>query len=976
MSVVKSRPTLSEKTLKPPPILDIYFHLFQKSAEQRSPGDKKIIRKFIESLSYFNKKMLDMLQRNSVLEKLLESLEFIKVPAETPVYHEGDPSDRFYILVRGELRLFQPRSQQETDMDVFTLKQLAKKQQIADEAKSPTANHHNFRSQTIAALSPGSKQQTLETVLTPSEKKSVEDAKTEGDSLSQPSSPAKKTTQIRRRGIVFSALSTFSGELTLNEILAQLEDNQYPDEAINRGISYRDQALLTKLHNLKKKYMKLGVCMFKPYKDVIEGEGFGAFTMKVSGRSETAVAISECYLLTLNQENFLHIFEEPLKDKIERIQLLKANIGDDIDDRHIKIFEELFKTKTYNLYDVIYNQGDYPDGIYLVRKGEIRLFYSQEKELESNEHKLSSHTNTKAEVARIPPNQFFGCENLLNFHQRSFTAEALTKCELMFLPKRFIVDPVFYIQKILNRISDGYKRVREWERARVHEIRQRSSEPKKVVHETVSRGQFYLKVLNKSGTREYYTLERIKTEPNQKIKEKHTPTPPPEKNDSERMRNVKSEATLPNKIESRKLRSTATTLTIPSSQVLSSNSPIPGDMPEIKENNLKIPEFNKHLESRKLSPSLTPKIDLSSQPNLDRPTVKSGLGSPKSAVIKNEPNSATSHAKKAHQRMLSDAMNKNIDPDVPISVWKYSTIEGLSKLKTGISRDKPRKSLAELVDLYNEGILYTKVDQQKNRETYSVRNSFSSSISNTPKSLPAHFFGKDFESMLKGSSAQTPVNHTASPLLNKNLGNMGVVHAPSSFSKAAEENKEKVKPIEPASEKRNPALDNIESQKIAENVKKNASLFGREGKNNVASFKSTFRQMSATTTRDFPPRSTLKTQEFVGLMNKKTPSYTVKQHTSGLRISSFSQLATAESTVPSPKIQLKDEVATILQGLSKSVNPKKKIVSNELVFTPGITTRITLRKSSLGDIKEKSPPPPQERKISMILQSTGHILTE
>ena len=45
-----------------------------------------------------------------------------------------------------------------------------------------------------------------------------------------------------------------------------------------------------------------------------------------------------------------------------------------------------------------------------------------------------------------------------------------------------------------------------------------------------------------------------------------------------------------------------------------------------------------------------------------------------------------------------------------------------------------------------------------------------------------------------------------------------------------------------------------------------------------------------------------------------------------------------------------------------------------LLFTPGVTTKITLRKSSLGDIKEKSPP--QQRKTSMILQNTGHILTE
>lgn len=969
---IKSRATLSEKQLKPPPILEIYVHLFQKPVDKRNVGDKKIIKKFVESLAYFSKHTIDMLQRNSVLDKLLDSLEFIKVPAGTPVYHEGDPSDRFYVLVKGELRLFQPRSQQEIDLDIFTLKQLAKKQ-ITEAAKSPTANHHNFRSQTIASFNPGvSQRQTLEAILSPSERKSADEAKIEEEHMSQPESPHRKHTghphhhtQVhRRRGIVFTGISSpslFSGELSLNELLAQLEDQQYPDEAINKGISYSNQGLLTKLHTFKKKYMKLGVCTFKPFKDVAVGEGFGAFTMKVSGRPETAVAVSECYLLTLNQENFLHIFEEPLRDKIERIQVLKGTIGDDIEDRHIKIFEELFKTKTYNLYDVIYHQGERPDGLYLVRKGEIRLFYSENKDVESSEHKLSGHTHTNAEIARIPQNQFFGCENLLNLLHRSFTAEALTKCELMYLPKRFIVDPAFYIQKILTRITEGYKKMREWERDRVHEIKQKSSEPKKVGTETSSKGQFNLRVLNKKGIRDFYVLERIKSEPNEKPKDKKT-SGSVGKIETGNINNLKSAVTSPKNGANINIRSRVSSLPMISSQVLSSNSP--DDVDEVLESPLtKIPENTKQLDPTKLQPSPMPKIDLGSQPHPNKTFIKSEIGRPKSVADNNKAQNVSSTVKKGHQRMLSDGNSKNIDPEAPVSLWKYSAIENLSKLKTGISKSKPRKSLAELVDMY-DGLLYANVDQQKNKQRYSVRNSFSSSVASTPKNITSHFFGSNFESMVKGSSAQTPINNAMGLPLSKHLGIPGTVHAPSSFSNAVEGSKEKVRVNNSMSNQPSPVLENIEPLKIAENMKKSVSFFGRESSNAMATFKSTSKQTNSTTAAELHPVISPKSQEFGGIINKKN-SYTVSPHTGAIRISSFSQIFT-NTAVTSPKVQLKEEVASIYQGLSKAVNKRLNTSSNELVFTPAIATKLTLRKSSLAEIREKTIPKPS--KISVILQ--------
>lgn len=950
----RSRSLTTEKPqLKPPRISEIYYLLFKKPPQQRSKFEKKMMKKYIKSLPYFNRAMVEMLQNRSLFEHLLDSLEYTFIPANTVIYHEGDPSERFYVLVKGQVKLYQPRSQVEIDADLFALKRLAQQQEESPkEAErspdiSPTKiqSHHSNH---LFDFHPQHHSHPIDHMQTsPSPRKITDDDNHHFQVLSrqQTFSPRgfinSSMGQSRRKGMVISTAGLSQPEdITFQEALAQQFEG-----AINKGISDKDHKILASLHSNKKKYLRFGgVHAFKPLKDIAVGGVFGAFVDKDIDRTETAVAMTDCHLLSLNQEDFFTIFEDPLREKEQRLQIFKTLIGEDVDFRYIRIFEELFKIKTVNLYEIIYNQDDYPDGLYMVRRGEIRLLYHETKKTESGEQKLSTSTHTnKVEVARIPPNQFFGCEDLLELHQRSFTAEALTKAEIMFLPRQYLINPAIGLQKMISRIREGYKQTREWEMQRVEEIKQKMAEDEKKRNSIkYSGGQFHLRIFPKKGHKEFYGLERISNGVSPKTIEPAAVQGPKQLTDGDPIAK-NPHRPVPKLNFKRKTRTQAPSPQILSPLILSPrshiNSPKLQESPGLSQIQSKEIAIVTELPTPQRLSLLSPKSDLVSEQTPE-------ITHPKSARLSLDSNTDRNNAletpKKKHYRMLSDfSPNKHSDSKAPTSLWKYNVVEGSTKLRNLMLNDKVRRSIPELVDMYDEGGVFCRVDPQKNKQTYSVKNSFSNASVHTPRSdLAAINTSKNGDNSVK----------------------IGVHSHLSSPSRASEFKGDKANNLE-----LKPPLRNSE---FGLDAKKPLSFFAKniETPPNGLGPSLTPRNMNTTTRYSFSrmaPKTERGNSDPPCLLDRKGRDVVPKVLLSPNR---------SIEHKPFGKPELNSEIVPLFKELTKAASNKLKTIANELPLSNTITTKIILRNSSLASTRDGWRPQPN--KFNFLLQGKEHLFSK
>lgn len=509
-SVISKKPKTSK--------LEPYYPLFNKDPALRSPQENRKLIRIVESLTFFNKDHLSMIYQNGLMDSLLNALRYEAFDPSKAIYHEGDASNSFYIVLKGKVRLYIPRSQEEIDQDrrlvqhqnlntptsSYQKNLTASSPKIANKTKSSWFQKKDsstlLRPPSISTFGSNPKPSNFTTALSshptdniaislgynsPQTNKSSNlprwfrdksnnvsaNHSRNNSGVGDMSKPKVENNQLLQSSRFKKNLSKLSVVTSFSSHLRSPSTSS----SINSGISLEDQQILSQISKLNRKYvLHGGVCKFRAHRDLDVGDSFGDITNKANARQETAVAIESLHVLTLSAEDYLEIFEEPIRERKERIGIFRMIFSDDQNDNFLTRFAELFQAKKYEFKDIIYHQGTPVGGLFMITKGEVRIVKTEAIQSETSQLKVPKSSLHKLEIARLAPYQFFGAEELLGLETRIFTAEcASMELEVLALDHSFISEPFFYTKGFLATITEMCQVQHQWEMEHLNEIKER-----------------------------------------------------------------------------------------------------------------------------------------------------------------------------------------------------------------------------------------------------------------------------------------------------------------------------------------------------------------------------------------------------------------------------------------------------------------------------------------------------------------------
>ena len=524
------------------PLKVIYFPLFNKQHQSRTPQEKRRLVRMLQSLKFLDKESYQKLYQDNLLDKLLEKLHYREIPSGNPVYHDGDIADRFYIILRGKGRSYVRRDANDVEEDVLkvgtnsnvttnssagkpksgflsssssfsklssspssssilntslhcklgnntgrhsskehTPRDLSSFKAAVDSPKNSTDSPYSARS-TKSKLSSEGAMVSTKSIFNASREKAliriaVQQSKGTSPGIKGMLSPElKQTATASRKKNLANAL-----KLSINTNIRTKSDLPAYSAGINMGIGSQDRRLLAQASRPQQAYvMKNGVCTHTPQKEVKSGETFGEINQKGIARSETVIAVEDLHVVSLNAQDYLEIFEEPIREKNERAEIFRSLFGDKFGSRYLAKLTDLFHAHRYNFKEKIYEQGDDIDGIFMVRTGEVQLSVVETEKTEASSHRLAKSVTKKTEISRLIPYQFFGGEDFLGIDQRLYTAEVVTStADVLFLDSAFIREPFPYTKEPLLCIAEIIEAQFKWQMQHHEEIKQKRSVVKK-----------------------------------------------------------------------------------------------------------------------------------------------------------------------------------------------------------------------------------------------------------------------------------------------------------------------------------------------------------------------------------------------------------------------------------------------------------------------------------------------------------------
>ena len=484
------------------------FLILKKDPDSRTAQENQHLIQVLESIDFFSEEILTTLRQNQSMEDLLRSLKLESFEKNHAIYHIGAPTEFFYVILEGNVKLYKPRPQDQIDQET-SLIQNSNSSSVVSTPRNSLAQ--SPLSRLISHISSSPKRipfekldftGMMESISVPSPQQismnrsrlGATRHKTMNLSTFRPRDDSNDNEKINSpkneitASFAKSHRKQFAPNLSLTTQLPitpphlsnislhiNLENPKPSNPKINRSICEEDQYILSQITEPNHKYvLNNGVCKFSVHRELKSGDTFGGCTKKGFACVETAVSTTKVYVLSISIDKYLEIFHEPINERKDRKQVFQRLFSGCQNEYHIFRFAELFSRRKYAFKDVIYSQGSLPKGLYMVRKGEVKITYTESHKIAPSARKLEKTGIRKIEVAKLAPYQFFGAEELLGRETRMFTAEAFSmELELLYLDSLLIREPALNTTEFLAMIKSMCQRRYEWEARQLVNIKQR-----------------------------------------------------------------------------------------------------------------------------------------------------------------------------------------------------------------------------------------------------------------------------------------------------------------------------------------------------------------------------------------------------------------------------------------------------------------------------------------------------------------------
>ncbi|EAR88262.2 cyclic nucleotide-binding domain protein (macronuclear) [Tetrahymena thermophila SB210] len=271
----------------------------------------------------------------------------------------------------------------------------------------------------------------------------------------------------------FKKLQDARGEdsIKLCAMLLKYEKHQFDTDVIVHG--ERGDKFYIILQGICEIYVPNSQGQFVKVGELKAGQSFGELALiNDSPRRATIKAQTDCDLAILSKKDYIKIIadmeEREIKKKIQFLEGLP--LFNQIHRRSLHEYIYYFKIVNYKWKDIVYQQGEDPQYVYIIKSGEFILqkFSRQEKNQNSGIFPIT------AQVAIIGPGEIFGEVDCLLNHKRHFSVSCHTQsAEVFLISKKHFSERIMdnYNIREKNFVENYLDKKIQWRNERMNSIK-------------------------------------------------------------------------------------------------------------------------------------------------------------------------------------------------------------------------------------------------------------------------------------------------------------------------------------------------------------------------------------------------------------------------------------------------------------------------------------------------------------------------
>ena len=433
-------------------------------------------------------------------------LNYEFVPKGKFIYHEGDPADKVYIILRGSAREYEMRSWNEiqSDLAVRSRESVNTKTRIEDyeiELTKIQAQRDAVRRRLTLLRVPERMKQlilsklgkygkgfkplghsitrtaTLNGVDSSAQQKSLPQSGVSVTSMEQleevDSIDGEDESNTKTTNLPQDDAPLVENELRMFQELSRREKKFL--SIVRRAQEKHDEELFRQDEKHRQRYFLNEIFKYKLSRSLFRGDSFGESALgSVKHRETTLLAADNVHLVTLTKHDLKTAMNDLKHSLIDRAKFFKGFLPD-LEETEITNFCYYFSERSLKLKEIIYNQGDKAEMLYIVKSGEVKLQLEIPEKVaprtKSERETAGKHLKkSEVKVSSITEGQFFGEEVLLGLKKRQFTALCTVSKTVLFKLSLYKLQSIKVIfPKIYNALQQAAKAKSEWKLQRLGE---------------------------------------------------------------------------------------------------------------------------------------------------------------------------------------------------------------------------------------------------------------------------------------------------------------------------------------------------------------------------------------------------------------------------------------------------------------------------------------------------------------------------
>ena len=315
----------------------------RKENKNRRHYDQRVICKALKTIKFFADMQKDDFDFDSFLLQTFDLMEYEEFEKDEAIFHSGDAGDKFYIILKGTVDVFIPKTQDEIVSD-SSLESESKRYHL-------NLNHlkHGHFDSVSSSDSPNNRPSVLQrnSIFSPV-KRGIPSNEEVGDEIP------------RKRGSIMSVVHTHHAKLKIKH------SNYTAYSALLN--------LFSKFPEEKRNiYIDNGCLKFKKARTMEAGSYFGEIALSSNmSRGATVIASSQLTVATLSKSSYKQIFknvETSLKAKWQFFSELLRGTSREA----VTKFCYAFKERAYRFNQKLFEEGEMPRQVFVIHEGEVQV---------------------------------------------------------------------------------------------------------------------------------------------------------------------------------------------------------------------------------------------------------------------------------------------------------------------------------------------------------------------------------------------------------------------------------------------------------------------------------------------------------------------------------------------------------------------------------------------------------------------------